>query len=82
MLCLFNYDDYLANEEHFKHCKNITPNSIFYAYVPSLTSLSAVTGNVHRLSFADDLTPFRTAALRRVYLHALISLSRIIFPLK
>lgn len=52
----------------------------YFVYVPSYTSRSHVTGNVHRLSFCADHSAIRTPRLRQVHYASLISLARTVFP--
>ncbi|CAL6078563.1 Transmembrane_domain-containing protein [Hexamita inflata] len=82
MFCVLNHKDYIDNQYLFKHVgSQVDKKSVMFCYIPSFTSKSAITGNIHRLSFANDQSSMKTAQLRKVKILSLISLSRIIFPL-
>ena len=55
-------------------------SDVYFVYVPSYTSRSHVTGNVHRLSFCADHSAIRTPRLRQIRYASLISLARTVFP--
>ncbi|CAL6050305.1 Transmembrane_domain-containing protein [Hexamita inflata] len=82
MFCVLDHKDFTENKYLFKHVESqVDKKSVMFCYIPSFTSKSAITGNIHRLSFANDQSSMKTAQLRKVKILSLISLSRIIFPL-
>ncbi|KAH0573502.1 Transmembrane domain-containing protein [Spironucleus salmonicida] len=60
----------------------IQSEDFYYVFIPTLSQLSSITGNLHRLSFNNIHISSSTQNLRQIRLFALISLARIMFPLK
>lgn len=55
-------------------------NYLFTIFLPTITSTSSTTGNIHRLSFAYDRAASLTSPLRILRMKVLIHLARMLFP--
>lgn len=55
-------------------------NCLFTVFLPTLTSTSSTTGNIHRLSFSYDREASLTSPLRILRMKVLIHLARMLFP--
>lgn len=56
-------------------------NCLFTVFLPTVTSTSSTTGNIHRLSFAYDREASLTSPLRILRMKVLIHLARMLFPI-